>query len=140
MPAKGKVNVTLQMILTCIPFGDVWTFYRIKKLRRYLIILVPIVLGIGISLNLVLGGPDYYSNEQMKTCMQNDDYFVCLEMLKSQGDWCEPDWLLYLIYNTCDPDELRLANAIFHIGILVFAVSLIRYWSIQWNQNQSKKS
>ena len=102
--------------------------------------MVPIILGIGITLNLGLVGPDYYSNEEMKTCMQDNDYLVCFEKLGIQGDGCEPDWLLILIYNTCEPEELHIPNAIFHIGILVFAVSLIRYWSIQWNQNQSKKS
>ncbi|MGI9567548.1 MAG: SRPBCC family protein [Nitrosopumilus sp.] len=135
-PAKRgrKVNVTLQMILTCIPFVDIWTFYRIKKLRRYLTILVPVVLGVGLLIPLVAIGPEYYDNAEWRACVAQNGLDYCFENVGMYGgEPCTPDWKWFLYYNTCDPDEIRDPYLIFHISVLVMAVYLVRRWSRQWN-------
>jgi len=47
MPAKGKVNVSLQSILALIPIADLFASYRVKKLRLYLLIVWIPVIAIG---------------------------------------------------------------------------------------------
>lgn len=37
MPATGKVSVGWQIVFALIPFLDLWAFYRIRKLRKYLL-------------------------------------------------------------------------------------------------------
>ncbi|MGB0855988.1 MAG: SRPBCC family protein [Nitrosopumilus sp.] len=131
-----KVNITLQMILTCIPFVDIWTFYRIQKLRRYLTIFVPVILGVGFIIPLVAIGPEYFSNEEWRSCITQNGFDYCFENVGMyRGEPCTPDWRWILYYNTCDPDEIRDPYLVFHISVLVLAVYLVRRWSRQWNSN-----
>lgn len=37
MPANHKVSVGWQIVFTFITFLDLWAFYRIRKLRKYLL-------------------------------------------------------------------------------------------------------
>lgn len=52
MPADKKVSVAWQIVFTFIPIADLWAFYRIRKLRRYLLyVIVPaIVISIIVSI------------------------------------------------------------------------------------------
>jgi hypothetical protein len=45
LPADHKVSVAWQIVFTFIPFVNFWAFYRIRKLRKYLLFVVlPVVL------------------------------------------------------------------------------------------------
>lgn len=48
MPANTKVSVAWQIVFTFLPIVNFWAFYRIRKLRRYLLfVIVPeIVISI----------------------------------------------------------------------------------------------
>jgi hypothetical protein len=37
MPANHKVSVAWQIVFTILPFIDLWAFYRIRRLRKYLL-------------------------------------------------------------------------------------------------------
>jgi len=42
MPANHKVSVAWQIVFTFLPILNLWAFYRIRKLRKYfLIVLLP---------------------------------------------------------------------------------------------------
>jgi hypothetical protein len=47
MPANRKVSVAWQIVFTFLPIVNFWAFYRIRKLRKYVLyIIVPsIILG-----------------------------------------------------------------------------------------------
>ncbi|HEX6560433.1 MAG TPA: hypothetical protein VF016_00240 [Nitrososphaera sp.] len=48
MPATGRVSVGWQIVFTFLPILDLWAFYRIKKLQKYVLYAVvpSIVLSI----------------------------------------------------------------------------------------------
>ncbi len=46
MPAKGKVSLTRQTIYVLFPVLDLIAFYKIKHLRKYLLIIYVGVAGI----------------------------------------------------------------------------------------------
>jgi len=50
MPADHKVSVSWQIVFTFLPIVNFWAFYRIRKLRKYVLyVIVPeIVLSIAI--------------------------------------------------------------------------------------------
>ncbi len=51
MPAEKKVSVGWQIVFTFIPIANLWAFYRIRKLRRYLLyVIVPqIIISVAIG-------------------------------------------------------------------------------------------
>ncbi|HEX2556733.1 MAG TPA: hypothetical protein VHK86_00290, partial [Nitrososphaera sp.] len=45
MPANHKVSVAWQIVFTFIPILNLWAFYRIRKLRKYLLfVVVPSII------------------------------------------------------------------------------------------------
>ena len=48
MSAKGKVSLSVQTIFCIIPILDMYAAYRIKKLRKYLVIMI-LVIAIPVS-------------------------------------------------------------------------------------------
>ena len=48
MPATGRVSVNYQMLFAILPFLCIFAAYRIKKLRRYLAIVIIVAIGFGI--------------------------------------------------------------------------------------------
>ena len=44
MPAKGKVSLRIQAIYCMIPCLDMYAAYRIKRLRKYLLIMILLVV------------------------------------------------------------------------------------------------
>jgi len=87
---------------------DVIVVYRIQKLRRYLkIVVIPSVILSNIPTLL------------------NIPWF-----LNCESDW----WLLAITYDTCLPFEMNVFIGIVYGGFLVFAIYLVRKWSVQWNK------
>jgi hypothetical protein len=45
MPANHKVSVAWQVIFTFLPVVNFWAFYRVRKLRKYLLyIVIPLLV------------------------------------------------------------------------------------------------
>ena len=133
---RKKVSVALQMILTCIPFMDTWTFYKIKKLRLYLLIFIPLIIGVESMIPIVAFGPEYIHDTNIMPCIMQNDFEYCYVNGGLLADGCEPTLLLSLYYNSCEPEETRYVSSIFHVVILVSALYLVRHWSKKWNQGE----
>lgn len=86
-------------------FIDVFAFYRIQKLRRYLLIVVL---------------PSVLITTPISTLATDLN--------------CIPDWWLFFIYDTCTPLGPQIINGIIYGGFLVFSIYLVRKWSMQWNK------
>lgn len=67
MPATHKVSVTWQIVATFVPIANLWAFYRIRKLRRY--VLYVVVPSIILSASLVA----YYYAGQPRFTPWGDD-------------------------------------------------------------------
>jgi hypothetical protein len=66
LPANHKVSVGWQIVFTFLPVVNFWAFYRIRKLRKYVLyVIVPeIVLATVYSLYVamsILSEPDFMS-------------------------------------------------------------------------------
>ena len=86
---------------------DIYAFLRIQKLRRYLLIVfLPHAV---IVFTLVLVNP------------------VDIE--------CESEWF-WIIYDTCLSLESQVLDNIVVAIFTVFAIYLVRKWSIEWNKNK----
>ena len=71
MVKQKPVNVKLQTIFALVPSVDVWAFYRIQKLRKFILIVLaigfafsPISLSVSasIDMNEISGPLDLYTN------------------------------------------------------------------------------
>ena len=134
---KKKVNVALQMILTCVPFMDIWTFYRIRKLRLYLLILIPLIIGFELMVPYAVFGFEYNYDTNMTPCItQNGSEYCYVDRSYWYAEGCDPILLVSVYYNPCQPEEIRNASSVFSILILVFALYLVRYWSKKWNEGE----
>lgn len=52
MPANNKVSVAWQIVFTFLPIVNFWAFYRIRKLRRYLLyVILPSIVVSSIYLS-----------------------------------------------------------------------------------------
>ena len=103
MPAKGPVKIVWQIIFIFIPILDLWAFYRIKKLRRFalmvwiseiiitMIIIIPIIVG---DVDQILNGNPMQDNESILTTI-----------------------LLYVV----------------ETGFAILSIYLIYKWSKEWN-------
>lgn len=105
MPASGRVSLSTQTIFCIIPLLDIYAAYRIKKLRRYLLIMIVLV---GIPLAII----DSAVFPQQETGTR-DDFTVGGAFDYELGD------VLY--------------SVVTWIVSTLIAVFLIRRWSVQWN-------
>ena len=103
MPATGKVSLTRQTIFVLIPVLDLIAFYKIKKLRKYLLIVYLGVVGIASSTYSMIVTPESWSF--------NDNY--------------DPNFMM-------DPVSWALSIPMIAItyGISIY---LVRKWSKKWN-------
>ncbi len=105
MPANHKVSVGWQVVATFIPIVDLWAFYRIRKLRKYVLyIIIPsVVLTIAILAS----------------------YFIAQPRFTPWGD----DGLAF-----GDPsyaDLAQIIGSIIGVGLQGFSIYLIIIWSRQ---------
>jgi hypothetical protein len=106
MPAKGKVNLLVQTIFCIIPILDGYAAYRIKKLRKYLlimilVIIVPVTIASSVFLPTDDEGLEGFTN-------------------------------LLIFYYGVDDNQF-IFSVVVQIGSILFAIFLIRRWSKQWN-------
>jgi formate hydrogenlyase subunit 3/multisubunit Na+/H+ antiporter MnhD subunit len=106
MPAKGKVKLSIQTIFCIIPILDMYAAYRIKKLRKYLaimilVIIVPVTIASSVFLPTNDSGLEGFTN-------------------------------LLIFYYGVDDNQFIFSVGT-QIGTILFAIFLIRRWSKQWN-------
>ncbi len=110
MPAKGPVSVLWQIIFVVfIPILDLWAFYRIKKLKKYLLyVYVPqIVIGgiiVGIILSMAFEENSLEKLENFSEDLENNDL------------------------------TLIISNILMGLGFTIFSIYLIVTWSERWNK------
>ena len=104
MPASGKVSLTWQTIFVLIPVLDIIAFYRIKHLRKYLLIVYLLVVGVAGTIYSMLVTPEAWTF---------NDNFDPNFMTDPVG------WLL----------QIPIMSVTYAISIF-----LVRKWSKQWNE------
>ena len=107
MPAEGKVSLPVQTIFCLIPVLDMYAAYRIKKLRKYLAIMI-----------LVIAIPVTVASEIF---LPTDD-----------EDLIEGFTNIMIFYYGVDDNQFIFSVGV-QIGTVLFAIFLIRRWSKQWN-------
>jgi len=50
MPANHKVSVAWQIVATFVPIANFWAFYRIRKLRKYVLYVIVPEIVVSIAL------------------------------------------------------------------------------------------
>ena len=104
MPAKGKVSLTRQTIYVLIPILDLIAFYKIKHLRKYLLIVYVGVVGIASSVYSMIVTPESWEF--------NANY--------------DPDYIF-------DPVSWALQIPMIAITYAI-SIYLVRKWSNEWNE------
>ena len=108
MPAKGKVSLSIQTIFCIIPILDMYAAYRIKKLRKYLLIMIGVIaIPVSIASSIFLPTED----EGMESLTNLMTYYYGVD------------------------DSQFIFSIGVQIGSILFAIFLIQRWSNQWNQN-----
>ena len=74
MPANHKVSVAWQIVFQFIPIVNIWSFYRIRKLRRYLLYIVLPSLAIGIGYSAVVASITF--DDASFAERANDPWFI----------------------------------------------------------------
>ena len=106
MPAKGPVSLTWQTIFCFIPVMDGVAAYRIKKLRKYLLLMI-VVIAIPVSIASSI-------------------------FLPTEDEGVEGFTNLMTYYYGVDDSQFIFSIGV-QIGSILFAIFLIRRWSYQWN-------
>ena len=110
MPAKGPVSILWQILFVVfVPILDLWAFYRIKKLRRYLLFvyLPQLIIG-GIIVGFILS-----------TAFEEDS----LDRLENFSNNLQGKDLILIV-----------SNIVLGLGFTVFSIYLIVTWSEKWNK------
>ncbi len=107
MPAKGRVSLLTQTIFCMIPIMDMFAAYRIKKLRKYLAVMIlviamPVTIASSIFLPTDDEGLEGFTN-------------------------------LMIYYYGIDDDQFIFSIGV-QIGSVLFAIFLMRRWSNRWNE------
>ena len=106
MPAKGKVSLPVQTVFCVIPILDMYAAYRIKKLRKYLAIMI-LVIAIPVTIASSI-------------------------FLPTDDEGLEGFTNLLIFYYGVDDNQFAF-SVVVQIGTILFAIFLIRRWSKQWN-------
>ncbi len=113
MPAKGKVSLTIQTICCMIPYLDMYAAYRVKRLRKYLLIMILLVV-IPITIADEMLFPE-------STMLYFEEFLQFLTF-----------------YYGVDTNHFVFAITTWVASILV-AIYLVRRWSKQWNMQFDAK-
>lgn len=98
LPAKDKVSVAWQIVFTFIPVLNLWAFYRIRKLRKYLLyIMIPsLILGGGYAFLLIstsLGDPSFAERASDPWFMYKDPFALVVNI----AGWSLTGLTIYLV-------------------------------------------
>ena len=103
MPADGPVSLTRQTIYSVLPILDIIAFYKIKQLRRYLLIVYVGMVGVISTIYSMAITPDSWSFSP-----NYDPNFIFEPM----------GWIL----------QIPMI-----VGTAVIQIYLVRRWSKKWN-------
>ena len=111
MVKEEPVSLLRQTIYCLIPILDIYAAYKIRRLRKYLLIII-VVVGMPISIADSILFPV-------------DDKEVSLEEF------------LRAVFFYFDDVNHMIFSVSAHIGTVMIAIYLIRRWSAQWNMRFS---
>lgn len=114
MPVTGKVSLTRQTIYCFIPVLDLYSAYKIKKLRWFILIM----LGLGLTISTIFGNLNPLPDEEEYN-----------KKLFSQGKGI--DWQYAILGD--EPMLSILSIIIMDGAIYTVKVYVIRRWSKSWN-------
>ena len=106
MPAKGRVSLSVQTIFCMIPIMDMFAAYRIKKLRKYLAIMI-LVIAIPVTI-------------------------ASSVFLPTDDEGLEGFTNLMIYYYGINDDQFIFSIGV-QIGSVLFAIFFMRRWSNRWN-------
>ncbi|QMU55171.1 MAG: hypothetical protein GKS07_09940 [Nitrosopumilus sp.] len=107
MPADGPVSITRQTIYSVIPILDIIAFYKVKQLRKYLLIVYVGMVGVISTIYSMVVTPNSWSFSP-----NYDPNFI----------WDPMDWILQIPMMAIT---------------LVIQIYLVRRWSKKWNEQFS---
>ena len=109
MPAKGPVKIAWQIVFTLIPVLNIWAFYRIKKLRKYiLIVLIPVTV-----ISMIVIAPQVISEMEniQEGNLMNDDQSILTSVVQYIVDAGFTILSIYLIYKWSKEWNKQFLNA-----------------------------
>ena len=110
MPAKGKVSILWQIVFVVfVPILDLWAFYRIKKLQKYLLYVYVPQIAVAILIVVFVVNMAFEENG--------------LQKLTEFSDGINNNELMLTITSTS-----------LSLGLTIFAIYLIATWSEKWNK------
>ena len=104
MPATGKVSLTRQTIFVLIPILDLIAYYKIKHLRKYLLIVYLGIAGIASTAYSIVVTPESW--------WFNDNF--------------DPNYIM-------DAEDWALQIPMIAISYAI-SIYLVRKWSKKWNE------
>ncbi len=106
MVKNEPVSLTRQTIYCIIPILDMYAAYRIKRLRKYLAIMLLVAIPISITASV---------------------------LFSHDADFEEGFYQFMTYYYGVDTNHFIFSIAV-QIGTILLAIYLIRRWSKQWNK------
>ena len=111
MPADHKVSVAWQIGFTFLPIVNFWAFYRIRKLRKYVLYVILPEIGISLIAFAYLA----YSNAKLQADLEGQFSYM-------HSYWFLPDFNTTLAINSLS------------IAFQGLAIYLVIIWSRQHNR------
>lgn len=124
MPAKEKVSIGWQIVFAIISPVNLWAFYRIKKLRLFL--LYVIVPSIVIS-SIVVAGVLYEMENPINPGFDEDGNRYPEPTLPPNMTPIEPQ------VGKFNTGNYMIINIVSSVGFTILSVILVIKWSRQWN-------
>lgn len=119
MPTERPVSIKWQIVFAIISPLNIWAFYRIKKLRLFVLcVLVPSIII------AVITGVMMYK--------ETISYEAKIRELEEKNPSIHPPYMTP-IEPQAGMINLIIINLIVSIGFTIFAVYLIIKWSRRWN-------
>lgn len=109
MPADGPVSLTKQSIYAAIPILDMYAAYHIKKLRKYILVVILVIVIPQVAIEFALFG------DMLEAF---DAYTIILE--PNSDDFYQSVYIILWL-------PISIA----------FAIIIIRHWSKEWNYKTS---
>jgi hypothetical protein len=132
MPANHKISVGWQIVFTFIPIVNFWAFYRIKKLRKYLLYVVAPVIALVLFVNAFFGDLYYFLSTGRQTAWGANEYAFGQTESNATGTYVinrVQMWSPLGAITSFDGYE-----AVLRLAFQGFAVYLIIIWSRQHNR------
>ena len=110
MPAKGKVSILWQIIFVVfVPIMDLWAFYRIQRLKKYLLYVYVPQIAVAIVIAVFVVNMAFEENG--------------LEKINKFSDDLNENEIM-----------LAVASTVMDLGFTILSIYLIVTWSEKWNK------